>query len=404
MRRLGALLALLGAGLALGIPGALADDPGVTPTSIVIGGTAPLTGPESAYSVVAEGAAAYFKYVDAHGGVNGRSIDYHYYDDAYDPAQTVQQTRRLVEQDHAFAIFNTVGTEHALAIRPYLNQLGIPELFAGSGAAALADGARQYPWSLGYLPSFVAEGKVYGSYLAANKKGSRVAVLYEDSDFGRDLLIGLKKGLAGKGSVVATQSYSVSEADVTSQIAALKSSKANVLMLFALPKQVIQSFITSYKLGWRPQIFVAAVSIDPFVMNVARLNTNNATTEGAISTVFLKDASNLAKWGHDPGVKLYYQVMKTYNPAGDPKAVANFYGMAAAFTLVDCLKKAGKNLTRAGLMQAATHLDERNNPFLLPGIAIHTSPTDRYPIDQVALYRYHAGVWRTIGPLVTARP
>jgi hypothetical protein len=404
MRRPATLLVLLAAALTLGIPGALADEPGVTATSIVIGGTAPLTGPESAYSVVAEGAAAYFKYVNAQGGVNGRLIDYRYYDDAYDPAQTVQQTRRLVEQDHAFAIFNTVGTEHSLAIRPYLNQLGIPELFAGSGAAVLANDAKQYPWSIGYLPSFSAEGKVYGRYLAANRPGARIAVLLEDSDFGHDLLNGLKSGLGGKGKVVATQSYSVTEADVTSQIAALKASKADVLMLFALPKQVIQSFITADKLGWRPRVFVAAVSIDPFVMNVARLNTGNRTTEGAISTVFLKDASNLARWGKDPGVRLYYQIMKTYNPAGDPKAVANFYGMAVAFTLVDCLKRAGKNLTRAGLLQAATHLDERNNPFLLPGIVASTSPTDRYPLDQVALYRYSKGVWHTIGPLVTARP
>ena len=175
-------------------------------------------------------------------------------------------------------------------------------------------------------------------------------------------------------------------------------------MVFALPKQTIQSFITVDKLGWRPQIYVAAVSIDPFVMNVARFNTGNRTTEGAQSIAFLKDASNLARWGKDPGVKLYYQIMRTYAPSGDPKAVANFYGMAAAYTMVDALSLAGKNLTRASLLSAATHLNETTNPFLLPGIVVKTSPTDRYPIEQAQLFRYHAGIWRTVGPIVPARP
>jgi ABC-type branched-subunit amino acid transport system substrate-binding protein len=404
MRKLVVLAALLAAALPAVLQGAIADDPGVTATSIVIGGTAPLTGPESAYSVVAEGAAAYFKYVNAHGGVNGRQIDYRYYDDAYDPAQTIQQTRRLVEQDRVFAIFNTVGTEHALAIRPYLNQLGVPELFAGSGARALAD-PKRYPWSMGFLPSFAAEGKIYGGYIKKTRPSSRLAVLYEDSDFGRDMLSGLKAGIAGsKAKVVSTQSYSVTEADVTSQIAALKASKADALLLFALPKQVIQSFITADKLGWRPHMFVAAVSIDPFVMNVARFNTNNRTTEGAISTVFLKDASNLPRWGKDPGVKLYYSILKTYNPQGDPKAVANIYGMAVAYALVDALKKAGRNLTRAGLLKAVTHLNETTNPFLLPGVVVHTAPGDYYPLEQLQMFRYTKSVWHSFGPLVAARP
>jgi branched-chain amino acid transport system substrate-binding protein len=397
------LLAIAVAALACA-PGALGDDPGVTADTIVIGGTVPLSGPESAYSVVAEGAAAYFKYVDASGGVDGRQIDYRYYDDAYDPAQTVQQTRRLVEQDKVFAIFNTVGTEHALAIRPYLNQQGVPELFVGSGASAFVRDAARYPWTLPYLPSFFAEGQVYGRYSAQTRPGARIAVLYEDDDFGHDLLAGLQKGLGGKGAVVAKQTYSVTEADVNSQIASLRASKADTLMLFALPKQVIQAFIAADKLGWRPRVFVTSVSIDPFVMNVARFNTHNRTTEGALSIAFLKDPTNLARWGKDAGVRLYYRVMKQFDPNGDPHAVANFYGMSVAFTLVDALKHAGKNPTRQSLMTAATHLDERDNPFLLPGISIRTGPGDRFPLDQVQLYRYHAGVWHAFGSLLSARP
>ena len=175
-------------------------------------------------------------------------------------------------------------------------------------------------------------------------------------------------------------------------------------MLFrSLPKQAIQALVGADKLGWHPRPFIAAVSIDPFVMSVARLNTNGRATEGAISTVFLKDASNLARWGRDPGVKLYYSILKKYSPGNDPKAVANIYGMAVAFTLVDALKRAGKNPTRESLMKAATSLNEANNPFLLPGIVAKTSATDRFALEQVQMYRYAKGVWQVFGPIVAAR-
>lgn len=385
------------------MPGALAADPGVSSTEIVIGGTAPITGPESAYAVVAEGANAYFKYVNARGGVFGRRIRYEYLDDAYDPAQTVQQTRRLVEQERVFAIFNVVGTEHTLATRPYLNQAGVPQLYVGSGARAIAREAKKYPWTIGYLPSFFAEGRVYGHNIASTRPKARIAVLYEDSDFGKDLLAGLTAGLKGKGRIVATRAYGVTDTDVSSQVAALRSSKADVFMIFALPKQTIQSFIAADKLGWRPRAYVAAVSIDPFVMEVARINTGNRTTEGATSIAFLKDASNKAKWGKDAGVRLYFQVMKKYNPGGDPKAVANIYGMAVAHTLAETLRRAGRNPTRKKLLDAATHLTSKTNPFLLPGIVVKTGAGDRYPLEQVQLYRYTKGVWKTIGPLLLAR-
>jgi branched-chain amino acid transport system substrate-binding protein len=399
MKRLLLVLAVLVAT----VPGARAADPGVSSDEIVIGGTAPLSGPESAYAVVAEGAKAYFDYVNARGGVYGRKIRYIYLDDAYDPGQTVQQTRVLVEQDKVFAIFNVVGTEHTLATRDYLNQLGIPQLFVGSGARKIAQQSAKYPWTMGYLPSFYAEGRFYGRHIATNRPGSRIAVLYEDSDFGGDLLAGLKNGLRGKGTIVATQAYAVTDADVSSQIAALRSSKANTLMIFALPKQTIQTFLAADKLGWHPKPYVASVSIDPFVMNVARLNTNGRATEGALSIAFLKDASNLKKWGKDAGVRLYYSIMKKYDPGGDVNAVANIYGMAAAHTMVAALRQAGRSPTRKRLLNAATHLDSKNNPFVLPGVVVKTGPGDRYPIDQVQLYRYTKGVWQTSGPLVSIR-
>ena len=402
MRR--ALLAALCTLAAAGVAGASPQDtPGVSASTILIGGTVPLSGPETAYAVVAYGAEAYFKYINDHGGVYDRKIEYRYLDDAYDPAQTVQQTRRLVEQDHVFAMFNQVGTEQTLAVRPYLNQQGVPQLFAGSGTEQFARDYKQYPWTLPYLPSFYAEGKVYGRYLAKTRPAAKIAVLFEDSDFGKDLLAGLKAGLAGKGKIVAATSYAVSEATLGSQIATLKASKADTLMVFALPKQTIQALVGADKLGWHPRPFIAAVSIDPFVMNIARLSTNGRATEGAISTVFLKDASNLARWGKDPGVKLYYAILKKYAPGNDPNAVANIYGMAVAFTLVDVLKRAGRNPTRQSLLKAATSLKESSNPFMLPGITLRTSPTDRFAIEQVQMYRYTKGVWQVFGPIATAR-
>jgi branched-chain amino acid transport system substrate-binding protein len=388
----------------VGVAGASrADTPGVSATSILIGGTVPLSGPETAYAVVAYGADAYFKYVNDHGGVYGRKIDYRYLDDGYDPAQTVQQTRRLVEQDHVLAMFNQVGTEEALAVRPYLNQQGVPQLFLGSGAEQFSRDYKQYPWTLPFLPSFYAEGKVYGRYIAKTHPTARIAVLFEDSDFGKDLLAGLKAGLAGKGKILAATSYAVTEPTLGSQMATLAATKADTLMVFALPKQTIQALVGADKLGWHPHPFIAAVSIDPFVMSVARLNTNGRATDGAISIAFLKDASNLARWGKDPGVKLYYSILKRYSPGNDPKAVANIYGMASAYALVDCLKRAGPNPTRQSLMKAATSLNETNNPFMLPGITLRTSPTDRFAIEQVQMYRYAKGVWEVFGPIVSAK-
>ena len=399
------LAALAVAALALaGVAGAApADTPGVSSSTILIGGTAPLSGPETEYAVVAQGAAAYFKYVNDHGGVNGRKIDYRYLDDGYDPAQTVQQTRRLVEQDKVLLMFNQVGTEEVLATQPYLNQQGVPQLFVGSGAARFGHDYKQYPWTLPYLPSFYAEGKVYGRYIAATHPTAKIAVLFEDSDFGKDMLAGLKAGLAGKGKILAAQSYAVTEPTLSSQMSSLAATKADTLMVFALPKQTIQALVGADKLGWHPKPFIAAVSIDPFVMNVARVSTNGRATEGAMSITFLKDASNIARWGKDPGVKLYYAILKRYAPGSDPKAVANIYGMAAAYTLVDVLKRAGSSPTRDSVMKAATSLNETTNPFMLPGLALKTGPTDRFAIEQIQMYRYTKGVWQVLGPVVLAK-
>jgi branched-chain amino acid transport system substrate-binding protein len=392
------VLALLATGV-LAVP---ASTPGVTPTEILIGGTVPLSGPASAFGTVGPGANAYFKYVNAHGGVFGRKIRYLWRDDGYDPSRTIDETRELVQQDKVFAIFNTVGTEHNVAIRGYLNAVKVPQIFGGTGASVIAHGHKRYPWTIGYLPSFEGEGAIYGRYLVKHRPKARIAVLYENSDYGKDLLRGLQRGLGKRASrVVARQSYEVTDTDVNSQIAKLRRSKADTFMLFALPYQTIQSFVYAYKLKWRPQFFVSAVSVEPSIMAVARQGTNGKETNNALSVAFVKDPTSPA-WRKDKAVALYKSIMKRYFPGGRVSDVYNWYGMTVAFSLVDALKHAGRNPTRDSLRRAMTHMDERNNPFLLPGVAVKTSPTNYFPISKARMIGYRKNLWVLFGPLVKA--
>src|SRR5947199_3002281 len=229
--------------------------PGVTPTQITIGGTVPLSGPAAAYASVGRGADAYFRYVNSKGGVFGRTIVYKYLDDEFDVAKTILLTRQLVEQDNVLAIFNSVGTEHALAIRPYLNDRKVPQLFVGSGVSKLATDHKQYPWSMGYLPSFAGEGTIYGRYIAAHQPTARIAVLYENSDFGKDMLNGLRRGLGGKAKVVATQAYEVEDNDAGSPVANLKSWGPDPLIPAATPKVAILRYVHSFGPAWRPSVY-----------------------------------------------------------------------------------------------------------------------------------------------------
>ena len=386
------------AALALSTPAAT---PGVTPTQITLGATIPITGPAAAYGSVGRGADAYFKYVNSKGGVFGRKIDYKYLDDEFDVAKTITLTRQLVEQDQVFAIFNSVGTEHALAIRSYLNDRKVPQLFIGSGVSKLATEHARYPWSMGYLPSFAGEGAVYGRYIAAHRPKARIAVLYENSDFGKDMLNGLRRGLGGKGKIVGTQAYEVADADVASQLAKLKSSGADTLMLFATPKFAIFGYVGAFRLGWHPQVYVTSVSISPDIMKISRVATSRKQVEGSVSIAFVKDPT-AKQWAKDRTVRLYKSIMLRFLPSAKSDDVFNYYGMAVAYTMVDTLRKAGRNLTREGVLKAATHLNEVN-PFLLPGVRIQTSPSDYYPMDKVKLARYKSDHWQFFGNLVRAR-
>ena len=405
-KKLALMLLALVAALALGATAALAAqirsaaDPGVTPTSIHLGATSPLSGSASAYASVARGADAYFKYVNGRGGVNGRKITYTIVDDGYNPSQTVQATRRLVEQDGVFAIFNALGTEHNLAVRDYLNSKKVPQLFAASGATSFGTDAKQYPYTIGFQPSYQAEGWVLGKYVARTQGAARIAVLFQNDDYGKDLLNGLKRGMQrSKAKVVAAEPYEVTASDVQSQVAKLRSSGANVFAVFATPKFAIQAYVYASKLGWKPKLTLNnAVSSASNIMQLASEGGTNKVVNGSVSIVFLKDPTD-PKWSKDAAMRLYRTIMKRYAPGANADDVYHVYGMSAAWTAVESIRKAGKDLTREGLVDAVARMNLSANPFLLPGIALRTGPNDHFPIEQMLLQRWQKGSWKSFGGL-----
>jgi ABC-type branched-subunit amino acid transport system substrate-binding protein len=396
------ILFVLGALALATVASGAASDTGITPTTVTIGGTTPLSGPASAYQSVAKGAAAYFRYVNAKGGVNKRKINYIYKDDAYDPSKTVDATRELVSQDKVFAIFNSLGTDQNLATRAYLNALKIPQLFVASGATTFGRDYKKYPYTIGYQPNYRAEGTIYGRYVVKHAPKSRIGVLYQNDDYGTDLLAGLQRGLGAKaGLIKSKQSYNVDDPDVQSQIAKLKAAKVNTLMVFATPKFAIQAYVYARKLSWKPLVYMNAVSSAANIMGLSTAATNKKQTEGTISIVFLKDPTDPA-WRNNAGMKLYRSIMKKYK-GGNPNDVYAVYGMSVAHTFVAALQKAGKNPTRTGIMKAADSLNVTNDPFLLPGISVKTSASDHFPLDQAKLQRYHNGHWVAFGGLFRVR-
>jgi branched-chain amino acid transport system substrate-binding protein len=398
------LLSLLAAGIVVTAAGArpLAT-PGVTSSEIRIGSSVPLSGEAAIAGNVARGIDAYFKYVNAKGGVFGRKLKFTYLDDGYDPGRAVNNTIRLVQQEQVFAMFSSLGTSNNLAVRKLLNDAKVPQLFVSSGATTFGRDYKKYPWTMGYIPPYSEEGAVYGQYVVKHIKKPKIAVLYQDDDYGRDLYAGLRRGLGKKaGAIVSKVAYDPTSADVQPQVTQLKASKANVFMIFAFGKFSLQAFNAVSRLGWKPQIFVNDVSSASALMVAVPQNAAN----GAISIVFGKDPA-APVWRSDKGIRLFQSILKQYGSDIGPRDLQDGYyttGMATAYTLVDTLKKAGKNLTRDGLMRAATHLKEKGNPFVLPGIVIRTTPTSRFPLTQVKLQRWSARAWHPFGKLLSVKP
>jgi branched-chain amino acid transport system substrate-binding protein len=389
-----------GATAALAATARTTSDPGLTPTTILLGGTAPLTGPQTAYASIARGAKAYFDYVNSRGGVNGRRIEYTARDDASDPVRTVAETRRLVEQDGVFAIFNSFGTEQNLAVRDYLNQRKVPQLFAASGASTLGSDSTQFPYTIGLRPTYTAEGWVLGQYLARTQGAARVGVLYENDGFGQELLSGLRRGIQrSKVRIVSVQPYELGSYDIQAQVARLRVSGANVFAVFASSKHTAEALKYAHRLGWRPKLTIgnAAASSAP-LLGAAAEKGGNPLLKGMVSVAYLKDPTD-PRWLKDAAMKLYQRVLKRFAPGADASDVYLVYGMAAAWTAVEALRKAGADLTRQRLVDVVGSLNLQGNPFLVPGISLRTGPDDHFPIDQMLLQRWQKGAWRSFGGL-----
>ena len=351
---------------------------------ILLGGSAPLS-VGTAGTDFTRGAAAYFAYANALGGVRGLTIRYEVLDDGGEAGLAAQNVQELVEQEGVFAVFGSFDT----AADDYLNAARVPLLFAHSGAGAL--GAHSSPWTIGYGPTHRAEGGAYARDIRAELPQARIGVLYEDDAFGRELLNGLERGLGAKRSqIVDREGYEPTAVDVQAQVEALRASGADVLCVFASTDLAADAFAGARRLGWRPQIFAAA-------------DSTAVPPAGAISAAFLKDPT-APEWADDPGIALYRSILRRYGKGADPKSSETVAGMAAAFTLVDALRRADKSPTRARVVAAAGGMVEANNPFLLPGIAVRTRPASRYPIQQLQLRRFAKGRWQRFGGLLAARP
>jgi branched-chain amino acid transport system substrate-binding protein len=398
------IVAVVALSFATIVPATGQSVPGVTSTEILLGGVHPYSGPASAYSSVGKGAIAYFDYVnDSQGGVYGRKINYKDLDDAYNPPQSLTLTKQLVEQDHVFAMFNTLGTPPNTVLRPYLNENKVPQLWISTGATKWVTEADKYPWTTMALLDYQAESIIYVKYLLQHNPNAKIAVLYQNDDYGQDYLNGLTKGLGAKSNlIVKSVSYETTDPDVSSQVANLKSTGADTFFIFATPKFSVQALVAAEKLSWRPTIYLNSVSNSQTIMKAATTNGGAVATNGVLSVIYVKDPSDPAN-ASDRGIQLYKQIMAKYLPGADPNDTFYTTGMDYAYMMVDTLKHAGKNLTREGVMNAAIHLHENDNPFLLPGITIAMSPEDRYPIRQARLIRYDNGQWVQFGPMLSAR-
>jgi branched-chain amino acid transport system substrate-binding protein len=387
-----AVLAVSAVAVSAAFAAGTAATPGVTKTTITIGGTFPLTGPAALYGVIPKAENAYFQYVNAHGGVNDRKINFKYYDDGYNPANTVPLTKKLVQQNHVFAVYGSLGTEPILATRDYLNKAKVPQVLVATGDSYWGAQYKKYPWTIGFQPDYPGESRVYGAFIANKVPQAKIGVLMQDDSYGENYYNGLLQGLGdAKSKIVDVEKYDATATDVSSQIVKLKAAGANVIAIFALPTQTIDALVVISKIGWKPTTFINNVSASPLFMGLAR--QNGANVDGDISATYLQDTINNP---NTAAAKLYKSILATYDKGADPTDANNLYGVASAWTMVQALKQAGPNLTRAGLMSAMTNMNWVN-PFLYPGVKMVTTPTERYPIDQQILEQYSNGAWHAFG-------
>ena len=395
-----AMAAMLSASFA---PAYAADaTPGVTPTEIIIGGTHPYSGPASAYGVIGKAIIAYFDYInDTQHGVNGRKLTYIDKDDAYSPPQTKQVVKELVEQDHVFAMMNTLGTTENLAIRDYLAEQKVPQLFISSGATQWGRDAAKYPMVLGFNLDYYSEAYAFGKNIVQHEPNAKVAIIYQNDDLGQDMLTGIKAGMGAKASqIVKIASYETTDPDVRSQMASLKGSGADTLFVAATPKFAAGAMSSLGQLSWKPTLYLTNISNSAGTMAAAA--AAGANLEGTISDAYNMDPKNPDQQ-NSPNMKLYRMIIAKYGKGLEADNIFVPNGMAAAYAMVDALQHAGKNPTRESLVNAALHMNEKNNPFLYPGVTLVTTPADHFPIRSAQLLRFTKGEWVANGPVIDAR-
>jgi branched-chain amino acid transport system substrate-binding protein len=370
--------------------------PGITDTEIKIGQTMPYSGPASAYGVIGRADTAYFKMINEQGGVNGRKINLISLDDAYSPPKTVEQIRRLVEQEQVAFIFNSLGTPSNAAVRQYLNDNKVPQLFVATGAAMFSD-PKNFPWTMGWQPNYQTEARIFAKHILKTKPDAKIAALYQNDGFGKDYLIGFKDGLGADhaGMVIKEVSYETSEPTVDSQIVTLQGSGADVFLIAATPKFAAQAIRKTYDIGWTPVRYMTDVSQSiATVMKPAGLEKS----KGVITAVYGKDPTD-ARWKDDPGFKEYAAFIAKYMSPNDLIDSNAVYGFGAAATMIQVLKQCGNDLSRENVMKQAANLKDLELPMALPGIKINTSPDNFSPIRQEQLALFNGESWERFGEL-----
>lgn len=371
--------------------------PGVTATEIKIGNTMPYSGPASSYSVIGRTESAFFNMVNDQGGIAGRKINFISLDDGYSPPKTVEDIRRLVEEDQVACCFQTLGTPTNSAIASYLNHKEIPQLFVGSGASKWSD-VKKYPWTMGWQPNYRTEAQIYAKDMLQAVKDPRLGILYQNDDFGKDYPTGLRDILGDKWDqiVVKNVSYETTDATIDSQIEELRSAGANIVLVAAIPKFAAQAIGRLYDLNWKPRFYISNVAIS--VGTVLR-PAGPEKAVGMLSTQYLKDPTDPA-WNDDPDMKAWRAFMAQYNPSGDTSDAATAFAYGISMTMLRVLKQCGNDFSRTNIMRQAESLHSVEIPMLLPGITISTSHTDHRPIKAMQMQRWDGQTWVRFGGLI----
>jgi ABC-type branched-subunit amino acid transport system substrate-binding protein len=373
-------------------------DTGATDTEIKIGQTNPFSGPASAYATIGKTQAAYIKMINDQGGVNGRKINLIQYDDAYSPPKAVEQVRKLVESDEVLLTFQLIGTPSNAAVQKYLNSKKIPQLFAATGASKFTD-PKNFPWTMGFNPSYAAEGAIYARYLLKTKPNAKIAILYQNDDYGKDLLKGVEDTLTGPNAkmIVAKASYEVTDPTIDSQILTLQGSGADTFINITTPKFSAQSVRKAWDSGWKPLHILNNVGASVgSVLVPAGLDKS----VGLLTMQYYKDPND-PQWKDDPAMLEWRGFMGRYYKDGDPKDASNLYAFLTAQLMVQILKQCGNDLTRENVMKQAASLKNIKLPLLLPGMSVNTSPTDFYPIEQGQLAKFTGQLWQGFGELIS---